>query len=533
MNQFIEKYAAEISGMLTGFDRLVFRGTLRRLNFCRFDKGLKQFVGAGMENYLYANQILFKDYYDYVRKISKQIKETILEPLEAQGVPYHWAPDNSEEKSAIARRYAKERGVTSGMVCVVGATEPSPTFEHRGKHIIRRKRPCYVLYQYQIHPQFGWMHARLQTYFPFNIQVALNGREWLSRQMAQQGMKFIQEGNCFPWIEDFVKAQDLMNEQMKTNWGEVLNTIARSLNPQHESIFSRYPVDYYWTCDQSEWATDLVFRDPELLKRLSDRMVRYAVLNQSSADVMRYFGKKVNLSGEIPASFGGTLKMDLKRRKEGARVKFSLNGNSAKFYDKAYHELGNVLRVAETTLVNVKDFQAYRSKEGGPEEDLQWRPMRKGIADLHRRTEVSQKTNERLMNALASLDDSRSVQELTEGIQKRTTLGGRKVRGLRPWGADKELLTAINHGEFLINGFRNRNLRELLYGDGSVSAKEQKRQSAAISRKLRLLRAHGIVRKVSRTHRYQITDTGRAILAAVLMTASATVYELSRLGQAA
>jgi hypothetical protein len=72
------------------------------------------------------------------------------------------------------------------------------------------------------------------------------------------------------------------------------------------------------------------------------------------------------------------------------------------------------------------------------------------------------KANERLLNALASVDDSRSVEELTADIQKQVQWSGRKVRGLRPWAEDKELLTAINQGDFLINGFRNRVLQKAL-----------------------------------------------------------------------
>jgi hypothetical protein len=107
--------------------------------------------------------------------------------------------------------------------------------------------------------------------------------------------------------------------------------------------------------------------------------------------------------------------------------------------------------------------------------------MRKRIADLHRRTEVSQKANERLLNALASVDDSRSVEELTAEIQKRTSWNGRKVRGLHPWGDDKELFAAINHGEFTINGFRNRNLQALLYDTEPDSpAEERRRRSSAL-----------------------------------------------------
>jgi len=249
--------------------------------------------------------------------------------------------------------------------------------------------------------------------------------------------------------------------------------------------------------------------------------------------VMRYFGRRVNQSGDIPAGFNGTLETDLKRRQPGERVKYRMNGNSAKFYDKAYSECGSVLRGAETTLNQVSDFRVYRAKEGGPEQDLRWRPMRKGIADLHRRAQVSQKTNERMLQALASVDDSRSIEELTSGIQKPALWSGRRVRGLRPWADDKELFTAINHGDFLINGFRNRDLQKLLYPTEAKALADRRRRSAAISRKLRLLRAHGLIEKVSRTHRYHVTATGRAILVAVLTTARTSVNQLNQLPKVA
>lgn len=210
-----------------------------------------------------------------------------------------------------------------------------------------------------------------------------------------------------------------------------------------------------------------------------------------------------------------------------------MNGNSAKFYDKAYSEIGSVLRGAETTLNDVSDFRTYRPKEGGPEDELAWRPMRKGIADLHRRAAVSQKANDWLLNALARVDDSRSVEELTRDIQRSTTYSGRSVRGLHPWSEDKDLLTAINHGEFLINGFRNRDLQGLLHPTEANSLAERRRWSAAISRKLRMLRAHGLIHKVARTHRYHVTDSGRAILIAVLTTARTSVSQLNQLAMAA
>jgi len=142
---------------LTGFDRLVFRGSLRRLNYGRYDSSLNAMVAKGMEEYLWQNKILFKDYQDHVKRVSERLKKTSLEPFEQQKIPVIFLRDPSADKSKVARQVATEKGVTSGLVCAISTLEPSPTFEHRGTHIIRRTRPCHVLYQYQIHPEFGWM----------------------------------------------------------------------------------------------------------------------------------------------------------------------------------------------------------------------------------------------------------------------------------------------------------------------------------------------------------------------------------------
>jgi hypothetical protein len=141
------------------------------------------------------------------------------------------------------------------------------------------------------------MHARLQTWFPFNIQIALNGREWLARQTNRAGLQYRQQGNCFVWIEDYAAAQKLMDQQLQTNWVE-LDGFAEQLNPLHDRL-----TRYYWTVFQSEWATDVVFSQPDFLKRMMPLWVRHGLLSYSSADVMRYFGRKVNQSGAIPANF--------------------------------------------------------------------------------------------------------------------------------------------------------------------------------------------------------------------------------------
>lgn len=527
MQHFIAKLGKCIEGVISGFDRLVFRGTLRRL-----------YQQKGMEWYLCQNNVQIKDYAQHVEQVSAALKAASLEPFHSLGRTVEYLRSCRTNKEELARKIAAEQGIQSGPVCALSCVEPCKTFrlEKNGKtgwlEPVLKDRQCLMLYHYCIHPEFGWMNARIQTWFPFAIQICINGREWLSRQMDQEHLGYRRHDNCFSWIEDYARAQQLLEEQLSGNWPHWLDGIAQQLNPMHEEIFRHYETKYYWSCHQSEWATDLVITDVAKFQRLYPLLVDHAMNSFSCSDVMRFLGRKIKPEGPVPANFSGEVGSDLKHRREGTRVKFRMNQNSIKAYDKAHTEDRAVFR-AETTINNTADFRVWRPKEGEPEGEKKWRPLRKGNADLHRRAEVSQAANARFIDALASVDDSTKIEELLGPIQKPIRRNGRRVRALRPLADDGVLLEAINHGEFTINGFRNRDLQALLFSKPACSRQEKQRRSAAISRKLRMLREHGLVKKVSRTHRYHVTAQGRSIIAAVLTAKRTTVAQLNRLQQAA
>jgi hypothetical protein len=157
MHQFIEKYRDQMVGELSGFDRLVLRGSLRRLNYGHWEPKLGAMVARGMEEYLWQNRILFKHYGQHVKKVSERLKQASLRPYREQDLPVIFLRSPQVDKEELARKVAADRKIGSGLVCAISSLEPSPTFEHRLTHIIRRERPCGVLYHYQIHPEVGWM----------------------------------------------------------------------------------------------------------------------------------------------------------------------------------------------------------------------------------------------------------------------------------------------------------------------------------------------------------------------------------------
>jgi hypothetical protein len=513
MERFIARYRPLITGVLCGFDRLVFRGWLIGL--------VRE---GGMYTFLKRAGVQLLDFRDYVLATSERVKAVSLAEAREQGRPIQYLQGSKTDKEDLARELLEAHPVGQGLVCALTVVEPCMSFEYhrsqdrRERGLKLRPRKCLYVYKYYRHPVFGWLNARIQTWFPFSVQICLNGREWLARQLEQEGRSdFSRHDNCFTWLGDPEHAQRLMDHQLTIGWPEALDGIARALNPLHEEIFRPWPQQYYWSTYQSEWATDLLFRDPASLAPIYPGLVRHATEHFRSPDVLRFLGRKLrgNFTGEVTSSF--------KKRHEGVRVKHWVRGNSIKMYDKA----GSVLRV-ETTLAEPKDFKVLRPRQDGPEDKLEWRPLRKGVADLHRRGQVSQQANGAYLDALACVEDDTALAELFDQVSHPTRYRGRRVRALRIGDAqDLALLQAISRGEFATSGLRNRDLRPLLCPTSkTLSPLEVRRLSAKVSRQLRMLRAHGILRKVPKSHRYRLTAKGHLLTAALFAARRASVKQL-------
>jgi hypothetical protein len=476
-----------------------------------------------MHTYLVRAGFRSVDFKDHALETSQRVVEASLEEAVARRRPVQYLASSATSKEDRARQLLAKHPLDGhGLICAFKTVEPCMSFEYhcskdtreRGFRLVPRK--CLHIYKYFIDRRFGFMSARLQTWFPFTIQICLNGREWLALQLARRGSLFKRADNCFTWLGNPKLAQRLMTAQLETDWPTALTAIARSLNPLHDAIFRAWPMDYYWSGYQTEWATDVVFKDPQALAGIYPGLVRHAMHHFKSPDVMRFLARKThgNFTGEIVTSF--------KDRAEGVRVKHWMRGNSVKMYDKA----GSVLRV-ETTIARTDDFKVLRPAHDNPDGKLEWKPLRKGVADMHRRADVSQRSNERYLEALAVVDVSTPCSRIFDSVARPVIDGDKRFRALRIGDpSDIALLGTITRGEYATAGFRNRDLRHHLYPDSSRATSEQ--HAAKVSRQLRLLRAHGLIKKIPKTHRYQLTDRGRLLTAALRATRDATLENILR-----
>lgn len=516
MKTFLQRFAPLVLGVLTGLDRLILRGKLCFL-----------YSPEGMNVYLDANKILRKNFEQHTKEVTKNVLQASLIEEAKALKRFAYLGSSKIDKDKVARGYAKKHRITEGLVCVLQCVEPCWSYflesvDHR-LTVQGTQRKCSQLYHYYIDPRFGWMHVRLQTWFPFEMQVYVNGREWLTRTMDQQGLEYRRSDNKILWVEDWQQAQKLLDEQLQTNWPSVLDEYQQQVHPLHPTFLGKLSkLRYNWTVHQSEWATDLAFASRKELAKWMLLWQRQA-LNYPSTEVLRFLGR----TGQLQGNYHFDVETEYKRFYEGLRLKHWVNKNSLKLYDCL-----NVGRV-ETTINDVEFFKVFRASQADPDGPLDWRSMRRTVADLHRRAEVSQQVNERYLASMATVKETRTVRELVEPMCQPVKAPGkkteRKVRGLNPWSKeDAELLLTISDPKWMVTGIRNRDLVAVLYKKETKDVAERRRRSARVTRLIRILRGHGLLQKVPKTHRYHVNESARAAIAAQIAAANANPEELAK-----
>jgi hypothetical protein len=299
--------------------------------------------------------------------------------------------------------------------------------------------------------ELGFIHIRLQTWFPFQIQVYMNGHEWLARQLEGRGVGFERYENTFLSIEDLPLAQRLCQGFTRRRWRRLFDAFARRINPWLKVIREKGFGSYYWCIDACEVSTDLMWRDRPRLLGILDQLFDYALRAFSADDVVRFLGLK-----HRPKT--GDLETRHARRPEGRRIKHRVRQNWLKLYDK-----WSVLRV-ETVINNPADFRVLRFEHDrrGRRRGL-WKPMRKGIHNLWRYVQIGEAINRRYLDALAVVTPTTPAIEQLDSLCRPRLQNGQQFARFNPVArTDSEFFQAVLSGAHLINGFSNRDLQRQL-----------------------------------------------------------------------
>jgi len=197
VESFLQQYADKVVGVLSGLDRVVYRGAFRAINY-----------GEGMARFLCSQGVLLKNFAAFAESCTQRLKQGVEKMAEAAGLEVEYMASAGASKEKRALEIASGRGLQEGLIAVLSCVEPCLTFdvyrnaETRKLELVKRERKCLFYYFYYRHKEFGLMHVRVQSWLPFGVQICLNGRSFLAEQMKRTGIGFEQRDNCFARIDN-------------------------------------------------------------------------------------------------------------------------------------------------------------------------------------------------------------------------------------------------------------------------------------------------------------------------------------------
>lgn len=502
MDAFLAKHADAIGGVLSCFDRVLFRGYLPLMS------------GYAMADFLQRKQVKRHTLKAFLLTQAERVKKHALSLAAAAKRPHQYlsGPTRKEE---LARQIAERDGITDGLVCVFSVLEPCRTFALVWKEahpfVRPAQRKCLQLYFYFLDRQLGLIHVKGQTWFPFPIHVYVNGHDWLARRFDRRGVTYRKQDNVFVHVDDFERAQKLADGFASVNWPRLLGRYAHKLNPLLADWLAE--MEYYWVTTQAEYSTDVLFASQQALEELMPRLFTYSTLYFEARDVLSFLGRKLsgNFLGEVVTDQVDFSQMP--KRLPGRRVKHRMKHNWLKMYTKA----GVVLRV-ETVINDPTEFRIRRRARRHNRTVMAWVPLRKGVAFLSRYQRICGQCNARYLEALAQVDDPTPAQRALDALSNRApTANGRGERAFNPVARqDRTLFEVLMSGEHLLRGFTNREVRDKLLRAAFPLAPDPAKQSSQVTRLFRRLHAHQLIAKIPRSRRWRVSFHGRRVMAAAI-----------------
>jgi len=497
MSDFIKKFTHLIIGTLSCFDRVIFKGHLPFGG----DAHLNSFVDHVL-------RMRRKDFIPMLEQLSHRLVDHAKALAEAAGRPYEYRQGKFRKESFI-QNLIRQDGVRDGLVAVLCCQETCRTVKLRhGRsrpELIFAYRPQRVLYFYRIDPNFGLMYVRVQTWFPYTVQVYINGHDWLAQQMTRQRLGFCQRDNAFVQLDSPKRAQRLADQFCRLPWTRQLARWAREFNPLLGEPWLAQ-CSYYWTIQQAEYSTDILFTTRSKLAQLYERILDYATVNFGAQDILTFLGRKLH------GNFQGEVLTDTKKdRAPGARIKHRVKDNWLKMYDK----FGQILRV-ETVINDPREFRVRRRRERNGTPQMVWCPMNKGVVNFYQFERVARAANERYLEALAVVDDPTPSYQQVARLAERKVVRQRSYAGFNPASQDDvRLFQAVLQGDHLLRGFHNRDIRRRLF-PRATCPELCRRLAAKVSRLLKRLHLRQLIARIPHTRRWRITQLGGQLLGAVV-----------------
>ena len=480
MELLTETYKSKIAYVLSCYDRLILSGTLPEISFSQ-----------GMTNYMYQKEVKIFDYPKFAEPFKEVIRANAERISKEYGVEIEFIRKSGVWKESIISEKIEKRGNHPGIVHIISAMETCNTYKPwhdktTGKTFLKPDQSkCLHYYFYFIDEQVGLGYVRVPTWCPFRLQVYINGHNLLATELRQSGIKYTMIDNAFDSLEDADKAQELSDNISIEKLHRKLDEFAWKFCP----VYKDFNLRYHWSVMQAEYATDVVFRKQNDLQQIYSELLATAIHTVKPDNIATFLGHKLDprYQGEVGNNYNVRI--------QGSRIKHTMGSVSIKMYDK----FSKILRI-ETTSNDISFFKHFREvvhRDGSTSYEMA--SLKKNIYSLSFLTDNLKASNRRYLEFISAFDNKEVGRERLEKVTSSKSENNRNYKGFNLFSKDDLIiLLAILRGEFNISGFRNKNMQKLLGFNGSK-----------ISRLIKRLRVHGLIKKTNDSYKYYLTKIGK------------------------
>lgn len=334
---------------------------------------------------------------------------------------------------------------------------------------------------------------KVPTIAPYRLTIYLNGHNLLETKLKKQGVVYEKTDNAFTFITDFEQAQK-QSDNIKV---EDIHTAFDIFAAKYCPLPKEWELHFNYTIQQVEYATDILFKDSETLKPLYDNIIKTAMHTVTPDNIANFLGKRFSVL------FEGEAGSKYNKRILGTRIKHQMGEISVKIYDK----FGSVLRIEVTSndVSKLKSFRDVQKKDGTIEAKMA--PIKKSIYSLYILTQVFKNATRRYLEFVSSFDDPSDGLRKLDKVVEPVIDNNRNYKGFNFFSKEDEaILVAVADGKFTLKGITNKELRKLI----------PDKSSGQLSRILKRLRLHGLLKKVGKTYKYYLTVLGRQVIVAGL-----------------
>jgi hypothetical protein len=484
MELLTERYKEKISGILGCYDRVIITGTIPGICFAQ-----------GMTSYLFSKGIRIFDYPKFAEPFREKLRANAEMLAKENGVEIEFVKNSSARKEDIVKKAVEKNGKKEGLLHILSAMEMCPTYKpwhdkHTGKTFLKGDTSkCLHYYFYFQDEELGYGYIRVPTWCPFRVQIYFNGHGLLSNALKSENIKCNMLDNSFDYISDFTKAQELSDNIKVENLHKILDRLAKKYCP----VYQDFNQAYHWSIMQAEYSTDIVFKSKEALKPIYEELVKVAIHTVKPDNIATFLGQK--LHGKYEGELGNNYNV----RIEGSKIKHTMGEASIKIYDK----FGKILRI-ETTVNNVSFFKHYRTvehRDGTTSHKLA--SLKKNIYSLGFLQEHLVAANRRYLEFISAIEDHNAGKSNLKKLTQTTIENNRPYKGFNLFDEkDIDVLNAILRGEFNINGFRSKHIKKYL----------PNKSSSQITRVLKRLKLHGLIKKIGKTYKYYVTEFAKTVV---------------------